>query len=96
MPIEVKQAVKIAKDYIADLYAEESIVDIGLEEVLKDETGGKWLVTVGFYRQDGGDAANKFLKLRTRQYKRVEIDDSPLSTQPGKVLSVQNRLTLAI
>ena len=96
MTIEVKQAVKIAKDYIADLYSEESIADIGLEEVLKDDSGAKWLVTIGFYRQDEGDAANKFLKLRNRQYKRVEIDDSPNSVEPGKVLSVKNRLSQAI
>lgn len=96
MTIEVKQAVKIAKDYIADLYFEESIADIGLEEVLKDDSGTKWFVTIGFHRQDESDAANKFLKLRNRQYKRVEIDDSPNSAEPGKVLSVKNRLSLAV
>ena len=96
MTIELKDAVRIAKNYIADLYSDEPIADIGLEEVMKDDSGNKWLITIGFIRQGSGDAANKFLTLRNRLYKRVEIDDSPESSEPGKVLSVQNRITLAV
>ena len=96
MTIELKEAVKIAKAYIAELYSDEPISDIGLEEVMKDDSGNKWLITIGFIRQGSNDPANKFLTLRNRLYKRVEIDNSPQSSEPGKVLSVQNRITLAV
>ncbi len=96
MTVELKEAVKIAKTYIAELYSDEPISDIGLEEVMKDDSGNKWLITIGFIRQSSSDTANKFLALRNRLYKRVEIDNSPQSSEPGKVPSVQNRVTLAI
>ena len=96
MTIELKEAVKIAKAYIAELYSDEAIADIGLEEVMKDDSGDKWLITIGFVRLGSSDTANKFLTLRNRLYKRVEIDNSPQSSEPGKVLSVQNRITLAV
>lgn len=48
MNLETKQAVRIAKDWLADLYAEEGIAEIGLEEVrIKDRN---WEITLGFVR----------------------------------------------
>ena len=48
--MEVKAAVKIAKTKVVDLFADEEIVDIGLEEVRLDDTAGIWIVTIGFSR----------------------------------------------
>jgi len=46
--IAVKQAVRAAMDYVRDLYADEKIYNLGLEEVTLDD--GIWLVTLGFSR----------------------------------------------
>ena len=48
--MDVKQAVKIAKTHVADLFADEEIEDIGLEEVEFDDSLDGWIVTVGFSR----------------------------------------------
>ena len=48
--MDVKEAVNRAKLYIADLYSDEEISDIGLEEVKFDEESDAWNVTVGFTR----------------------------------------------
>ena len=48
--MDVKQAVKIAKTKIADLFADEEIEDIGLEAVEFDDSVGVWIVTIGFSR----------------------------------------------
>ena len=48
--MDVKAAVKRAKEYVADLLADEGIINLGLEEVVFDEGDGTWNVTVGFSR----------------------------------------------
>ena len=46
--IDVKEAVRAAKAFVADILAAEKVTNIGLEEVRLDESD--WLVTVGFSR----------------------------------------------
>ena len=46
--IDVKEAVRAAKAFVADVLAAEKVTNIGLEEVRLDED--QWLVTVGFSR----------------------------------------------
>ena len=47
--MDVKEAAKLAKDYVADLFKDERISNVGLEEIeLRD--GRFWEVTVGFSR----------------------------------------------
>ena len=48
--MDVKAAVKIAKTHVANLFDDEEIVDIGLEEVEFDDSLDGWIVTVGFSR----------------------------------------------
>ncbi len=48
--MNVKQAVAIAKAHVADLFADESIANLGLEEVKFDEHGDVWQITIGFAR----------------------------------------------
>ena len=48
--MDVKAAVRTAKEYVADLLADEGIINLGLEEVVFDEGDGTWNVTVGFSR----------------------------------------------
>jgi len=89
--MDVKEAVRKAKEYTKDLFAEEKAENIGLEEVEYDEVTANWIVTVGFSRpwdKPAGALGNlaQQLSIPTRSYKVVRIAD-----QTGDVLSVKNR-----
>ena len=48
--MEVKQAVEVAKNYVADLFENDGIADIGLEEIEYDDYENLWKITIGFNR----------------------------------------------
>lgn len=48
--MDVKEVVESAKHYIMDIYQEEKITNVGLEEVDFDEKNNVWFVTIGFSR----------------------------------------------
>jgi uncharacterized protein YdeI (YjbR/CyaY-like superfamily) len=88
--MDVKDAVKRAKAYVAELFAEENLTNLGLEEVEYDDADGTWNITVGFSRPWNttqsplttltGEAVAK------RVYRTVRIVDDT-----GQVLSVLRR-----
>lgn len=88
--MKAKEAIKVAKDWIADIYLGEEISNIGLEEVKYDDRRHTWLVTVGFSRPwdhpgivtalGGNDPRAR------RSYKIVRIKDG------GEVMSVEDRV----
>jgi len=86
--MEVKQAVTLAKQHIAELFADEGAKNLGLEEVEFDESAGVWRVTIGFSRP--WDEPRNVLAslagegLAKRTYKIVNVLDSD-----GQVLSVK-------
>jgi hypothetical protein len=43
--MDVKQAIATAKSYIKDIYAEEDVTNLGLEEVEHIVQAGNWVVT---------------------------------------------------
>jgi hypothetical protein len=47
--IDVKEAVKIAKSHIAELYSDAELTDLLLEEVEISEDEKYWFITLGFY-----------------------------------------------
>jgi hypothetical protein len=83
----VKQAVDTAKRYISDLFADEGVVNLGLEEIDYDEARLVWRITLGFsrVRDLSGRELNHMFATARRDYKVVTIDNS------GRVLSVKNR-----
>lgn len=90
--MDVKEAVGVAKQHVRDLFAEEKIVNLGLEEVVFDEKGKSWLITVGFSRP--WDAPNTLGGILPpgepkRTYKVVKISDADKT-----VLSVKERTLL--
>ena len=98
--MDVKEAARVANKYVKDLFVNEDIVHVGLEEVVYDESTGTWNVTIGFFRswdiiQNVGD----FLKGKSfdspewkkRSYKVVKIDD-----ETGQVKSLTHRAFPAI
>lgn len=89
--MDVKQAVETAKRYVGELFDQEGIKNLGLEEIEFDHSGGEWRVTVGFSRpwDNAAGAWAAALGQPTsprRSYKIVRILDNT-----GTVTSVKNR-----
>ncbi|HEV7672431.1 MAG TPA: hypothetical protein VGS22_28260 [Thermoanaerobaculia bacterium] len=93
--MKVKEAANLAKQHIADLFAEEGAQNIGLEEIEFDPNTKTWGVTVGFLRpwnrvdESGFPSITEFIegnRRRFRDMKVVTINDSN-----GETLAVRNR-----
>ena len=86
--MDVKQAVRTAKQHIADIFADESITNVGLEEVEFNESGRVWAITIGFSRSWGGpgDVMRALGGEAARTFKTVRIED-----ESGRVESVKHR-----
>ncbi len=88
--MNVKEAAKLAKDYVADLFSEEGINNVGLEEIELGDDRQFWEVTIGFSRPwDHGGLATVTLgqKGLRRSYKVLRIDNTN-----GNVASVKDRI----
>lgn len=73
--IEIKQAVSIAKEFVANLNAElGDMKELALEEISQTEEGDYWLVTVGFSRPKPSENAIWQTKAMERVYKTIKID----------------------
>jgi hypothetical protein len=96
--IDVKQAIKTARDYVADLYLPEGAVDLMLEEVrLGDDND--WRITIGFTIAEskvGRENVFAAMEMRTRnvvrKYKEVRIDPN---TGQVKAMLVRDPLATA-
>ncbi|MGH7091275.1 MAG: hypothetical protein ACREFQ_20460 [Stellaceae bacterium] len=89
--MQVREAVAAAKKYVSEIFSEERIMQLTLEEVEFDEATEIWNITVGFSWP--WDAPQNALSLMTRdlsqwrrRYKVVRISD-----ETGKPLSIKNR-----
>ena len=90
--MDVRQAVRTAKEYLTDLYEGEHVTNIGLEEVVFEDKypHRRWKITIGFSRPwDHGNALVATLAdvRPSRTYKVISIDDSS-----GKVESLMDRV----
>jgi hypothetical protein len=77
--MDVKKAVAVAKDYVADLFHDEATGPPTLEEVRFDEAGDEWLITLGV-RRESSQSARNFRDLlgenrKLPDYKVVRISD---------------------
>lgn len=93
--MDVKQAVTVAKSYVADVFSGETISPPTLEEVEFDESSDAWNVTVGFFRLGRNltatDIGRQLAGLGniygdTKEFKVVRI-----SNGDGKPLAIKNR-----
>lgn len=82
--MDVKQAVSIAKTYLADLLVEEKVRALTLEEVWFEEGTRHWRITLGVHR-DLLPGQLLGAKLGP-DYKSLRVSD-----KDGKVVSVRNR-----
>ena len=74
--MKAQEAVRIAKDFVAELFAEEDPINIGLEELEYDRSERSWMVTVGFSRP--WNVRSGLIPGATppdRAYKRVVVGD---------------------
>lgn len=87
--MNVKEAAHIARAYIAAVFADEEIVQLGLEEAVQDQDTKEWRITLGFVRPwDKQGAVGLRMGLKApRDYKVVTIDDGD-----GRVISLTDRL----
>ena len=80
--LNVKEAVKQAKAYVADLFADEGITNLGLKGVEHDDGAKTWKITLGFTRPLQSPFGERgFVGGRT--YKTVRLRDTD-----GEVISV--------
>ena len=76
--MDVKEAVRMARECFTDVLKDEHIVDVKLEEVKFEECPNVWKVTIGFLRPkdlEGYADAKPIERLRARSYKAIRIDD---------------------
>lgn len=87
--MNAKEAKEVARDYLIDLFADEEVMNIGLEEVVHHQDAQEWRITYGFVRawDKQGQMGIKMGLPVPRSYKVVSIDDSS-----GKVISLKDRL----
>jgi hypothetical protein len=88
--MDVKQAVASAKKEITELFSDEQLTNLGLEEVELDDQANEWRVTIGFSRP-WDEPQNSFAAVAEsgvprRSYKIVRI-----SNTTDKALSIKNR-----
>lgn len=97
--MEVKEAIATAKRYVTEIFADEKVSNLGLEEVEFDPSTEHWMITVAFSRpwnsprtraQDlleslgAGTGVGMNSGLK-RSYKSVVV------AKDGQVLSMKNR-----
>ena len=85
--MDVKQAVRTAINYVKEVFAEEELTNLGLEEVEYVPERGEWRVTVGFSRPWQQPWQQNLLLPQVRDYKVVNMEDTT-----GRVLAIRNRL----
>lgn len=93
--MDVREAARTAKTYIANVFADEDIDEVGLEEVDFDDRSNLWKITISFLRPRGRmdpfQAAASGYPAGTptmrRSFKVVNIDDGS-----GSVVSVKHRV----
>ena len=83
--MNAKEAINAAKSAFRDLFADEGIYDLGLEEVVYDDHTDVWHLTMGFYRVLSTNPLGVQI-FSDRIYKVVS-----LSGRDGALLSVKNR-----
>ena len=91
--MDVKEAVRTAKAYLIDLFEDEHITNVGLEEVVFDEASAAWKITIGFSRSwdlKGPLSVTMAGASPDRSYKMLSINDAT-----GKVESLRDRVLWA-
>lgn len=89
--MEVQDAIRLAKRYVADVFSDEEPTNVGLEEVEFDDADQIWNVTIGFSRPmlNVKSAVASWVgedPMRQRTYRVVRIRDDD-----GKMVAIKLR-----
>jgi hypothetical protein len=88
--MDAKQAIKAAKNYVSDVFEDEGLMNLGLEEVKFKEFEDCWEITLGFSRPWNVNKSplSGLTETQTlqRTYKIVVIKDGT-----GEVIEIRNR-----
>lgn len=88
--MDAKQAIKVAKNYVNDVFEGEGLMNLGLEEVKYKEYENCWEITLGFSRPWNAESsvlsALQGNSAPRRTYKVVVIKDDS-----GDVIEIRNR-----
>ena len=87
--MNVTEAISLARTRIAEIFTEEEILYLGLEEVEFDELEKQWYVTMGFSRP--WDEPRNALAVATATYTRRTYKIVRIADATGEVISVKNR-----
>lgn len=90
--MEVKEAVSLAKQYLLDLFSDEKIENLGLEEVEYQRSEKTWAVTLGFSRPWD---ARPNLALLANQPPRRSFKTVIVLEPENKVIAVRDRTIAA-
>ena len=87
--MDAKEAIRETKRLVRELYADEDIAEIRLEELESEDLSDSWLVTLGLLRPARGpDDRHSFLRpepLLKRTYKIVKIPNDHLAKKSMKI-----------
>lgn len=73
--VGVRDAVRIAMNFVGDMYEGQHLQDLLLEEVEMAQGGDYWLVTIGFSLNDTDSIIQPIANRKPgRKYKAVKVD----------------------
>jgi hypothetical protein len=90
MHMQIAEAVAEAKKFLSEVFAEQDISGLRLEEIEFDEAKRQWNITISFLR-GGADSTASFLQemiSRQRVYKVITISD-----ESGRMISIKSHAT---
>lgn len=102
--MDVKEAVRKAKDHVEVMFEGENLQNVGLEEVTFNESNKRWLVTVGFSRvwkykepttwnETMGGGTTRPGSSGRKEYKVIEISDVDGKTHSITIREFKGRVS---
>ena len=91
--MDVKQAVRKAVEYVADIYTAANIEHVDVEEIAFDETADAWKITIGFFRSWGRPTgvSEVLTRVESRQWKNRTFKVVQINDRDGRVVSMTHR-----
>jgi hypothetical protein len=79
-PVSDKDAIKVAKKYLSDMYADEAIADLRLEGIRKDHKMDAWDVIIGFSRPIRRPERSQISETVQSGFRRIDVTVSAYKT----------------
>lgn len=86
--LDVKEAVRVASEYIQTLFTEKQIPELRLEEVEMSEDGKFWDVTMSFVVREPTAYLSLGDSAKTREYKVFKVNAETGQVQSMKIRKV--------